>query len=526
MTTHTPHSATHTQKPVQSGSPLLNVQHLHKAFGGNQAVNDVSFNLQAGELLALIGPNGAGKSTTFNLVNGQLAPDSGSIMLNGVSLLGRKPHELWRMGVSRTFQMAQTFGSLTVAENVQMALLSANGLSLAPWQCATHYRRADALQLLEQVQLDTQANRPCNALAYGDVKRLELAMALANEPRLLLMDEPTAGMAPDERHALMALTRSLVNQRGVAVLFTEHSMDVVFEHADRVLVMARGALIAQGTPAHVQADAQMQAVYFGSGKTFGTGGSSSGDAHAQQHQEITLMPSTASAVKTSAPTAAVTPLLLDVQGLNAWYGEAQVVFHSDLHVQRGEVVALIGRNGAGKSSTLKAIMGLMPRRTGRVVFAGQDISNAEPYQAAHLGLGYVPEDRRIFTDLTVLENLQLGVQAARHFADGTTAPQWSLEQIFALFPNLANMQQRPASHMSGGEQQMLTVARTLMGNPLMVLLDEPSEGVAPVIVEQMGEMILALKRQGVSVLLSEQNTHFAQWVSDRSYTLDRGVISA
>jgi branched-chain amino acid transport system ATP-binding protein len=504
---------------------LLSVQHLHKAFGGNQAVNDVSFNLQAGELLALIGPNGAGKSTTFNLVNGQLAPDSGSIMLDGVSLLGRKPHELWRMGVSRTFQMAQTFGSLTVAENVQMALLSADGLSLAPWQRATHYRRTDALQLLEQVQLDTQANRPCSALAYGDVKRLELAMALANEPRLLLMDEPTAGMAPYERHALMALTRSLVNQRGVAVLFTEHSMDVVFEHADRVLVMARGALIAHGTPAQVQTDSQVQAVYFGSGKTFGNVGSSgSGDANTQQHPEETPVHGTADAVDASAPTAAVTSPLLSVQGLNAWYGEAQVVFNADLHVQRGEVVALIGRNGAGKSSTLKAIMGLMPRRTGCVVFAGQDISNAEPYQAAQLGLGYVPEDRRIFTDLTVLENLQLGVQAARHFDDGSVAPQWSLDQIFALFPNLADMQQRPASHMSGGEQQMLTVARTLIGNPLMVLLDEPSEGVAPVIVEQMGEMILALKRQSVSVLLSEQNTHFAQWVSDRSYTLDRGVV--
>jgi branched-chain amino acid transport system ATP-binding protein len=224
-------------------------------------------------------------------------------------------------------------------------------------------------------------------------------------------------------------------------------------------------------------------------------------------------------------TQALTPSLLNVQDLNAWYGAAQVLFNAQLHVQRGEVVALIGRNGAGKSSTLKAIMGLMPSRTGSVVFAGNDISHAEPYQAARLGLGYVPEDRRIFTDLTVLENLQLGVQAARRFTDGTTAPQWSLEQIFALFPNLADMQQRPASHMSGGEQQMLTVARTLMGNPLMVLLDEPSEGVAPVIVEQMGEMILALKRQGVSVLLSEQNTHFAQWVSDRSYTLDRGVIN-
>jgi branched-chain amino acid transport system ATP-binding protein len=218
--------------------------------------------------------------------------------------------------------------------------------------------------------------------------------------------------------------------------------------------------------------------------------------------------------------------LLNVQSLNAWYGAAQVLFNAQLHVQRGEVVALIGRNGAGKSSTLKAIMGLMPSRTGRVMFAGHDISHAEPYQAARLGLGYVPEDRRIFTDLTVLENLQIGVQATRRLANGHDAPRWTLDQLFALFPNLADMQQRPASHMSGGEQQMLTVARTLMGNPLMVLLDEPSEGVAPVIVEQMGDMILALKRQGVSVLLSEQNTHFAQWVSDRSYTLDRGVLTA
>jgi branched-chain amino acid transport system ATP-binding protein len=248
---------------------LLEVQHLHKAFGGNQAVNGVSFSLHAGELLALIGPNGAGKSTIFNLVNGQLAPDSGSITLGGRSLVGRKPHALWRMGVGRTFQIAQVFGSFTVIENVQMALLSAHGQSLAPWRRAAHYRQADALQLLALVQLETQAKRPCNALAYGDVKRLELAMALANAPRLLLMDEPTAGMAPDERHALMALTRNLVNQRGVAVLFTEHSMDVVFEHADRVLVMARGACIAQGTPAQVQADAQVQALYFGSGKTFG-----------------------------------------------------------------------------------------------------------------------------------------------------------------------------------------------------------------------------------------------------------------
>ena len=218
-------------------------------------------------------------------------------------------------------------------------------------------------------------------------------------------------------------------------------------------------------------------------------------------------------------------MLLDVHGLSAWYGAAQILFDINLHVQRGEVVALMGRNGAGKSTTLKSLIGLMERSKGTVNFMGHDISTSEPHHIGSLGLGFVPEDRRIFTDLTVLENLQLGMQAPRPSMDNAAVLPWTLERIFALFPNLADMQHRAANHMSGGEQQMLTVARTLMGNPLVVLLDEPSEGVAPVIVEQMGEMILALKRQGVSVLLSEQNTHFAEWVSDRRYQLDRGVLT-
>ena len=216
--------------------------------------------------------------------------------------------------------------------------------------------------------------------------------------------------------------------------------------------------------------------------------------------------------------------LLHTQGLNAWYGAAQILFDVDLEVHRGEVVALMGRNGAGKSTTLKALMGMMPRRSGRIEYLGQDISNAPPHQVARQGLGYVPEDRRIFTDLTVLENLSVGRQAARSFPDGTPAPFWTHDKLFELFPNLGQMQHRAGGRMSGGEQQMLTVARTLMGNPLLVLLDEPSEGVAPVIVEQMADMIMALKREGVSILLSEQNLHFAQWVSDRAYVLEKGQI--
>jgi len=247
---------------------LLQVKGLHKSFGGNRAVDDVSFDLAPGELLALIGPNGAGKSTTFNLLNGQLQPDSGSISLDGQSLIGRTPREVWKMGVGRTFQIAETFASLTVAENVQMALLSDDARLFSMWRRASLYRRADALALLAQVGLAEQAGRPCSELAYGDVKRLELAMAMANQPRLLLMDEPTAGMAPAERLKLMTLTRELVTKRGMAVLFTEHSMDVVFGFADRIIVLARGGLIAQGTAQEIRDNPKVQEVYFGSGKTF------------------------------------------------------------------------------------------------------------------------------------------------------------------------------------------------------------------------------------------------------------------
>ena len=211
--------------------------------------------------------------------------------------------------------------------------------------------------------------------------------------------------------------------------------------------------------------------------------------------------------------------MLDVRSLEAWYGQAQVLFRVSLAVGAGECVALVGRNGAGKSTTMKAIMGLMARRRGSVSFRGRDISALPAYRIGRLGLGWVPEDRRIFTDLSVRENLAVGRQPTR---DG--APTWSEDKVYALFPNLKAMPDRPGGRMSGGEQQMLTVARTLMGNPYLVLLDEPSEGVAPLIVEEMARMIVALKKEGVSVLLSEQNLHFARLVSDRAIVLEKGEV--
>jgi branched-chain amino acid transport system ATP-binding protein len=245
---------------------VLEVEGLCKAYGGIDAVDDLGFRLDAGELLALIGPNGAGKTTCFNCLNGQVRPDAGSIRLAGRELVGLPPRRIWRLGVGRTFQITQTFGSMTVLENVQQALISHHRRARGLWPRAAGLYRGEALALLERVGIADQTERACAVLAYGDLKRVELAIALAHEPRLLLMDEPTAGMAPGARIGLMALARAIVRERDLAVLFTEHDMDVVFANADRIMVMNRGRLIAEGAPAEVRADPVVQEIYLGAGQ--------------------------------------------------------------------------------------------------------------------------------------------------------------------------------------------------------------------------------------------------------------------
>jgi branched-chain amino acid transport system ATP-binding protein len=244
---------------------LLSVENLSKSYGGVHAVRGVSFQLAAGEILALIGPNGAGKSTCFDMLNGQNTPDSGRILLLGQDTTGSRPRAIWRLGVGRTFQITATFPTMTVRENVQVALISHGKKLFDLWTSTSAFARAEAGGLLDLVGMGAHAERPCGELAYGDLKRLELAVALANQPRLLLMDEPTAGMAPRERVELMRLTAKIARERSLGVLFTEHDMDVVFEHADRILVLNRGSLIAEGTPAEVRANADVRAIYLGEG---------------------------------------------------------------------------------------------------------------------------------------------------------------------------------------------------------------------------------------------------------------------
>ncbi len=246
----------------------LSVQGLSKRFGAIKAVDDVSLDVSRGEIMALIGPNGAGKTTCFNILNGQIVADSGRITLEGTSLSGLPPREIWKLGVGRTFQITQTFGSMTVFENVQTVLLSVNGRMMDAVSSSRHLYRDEAMKLLTRVGMSSQADRGCGVLAYGDLKRVELAMALANRPKLLLMDEPTAGMAPKERIELMRLTSEIVRERQVAVLFTEHDMDVVFGHADQIVVMNRGSVIARGKPEDIRENSEVREVYLGSGHMY------------------------------------------------------------------------------------------------------------------------------------------------------------------------------------------------------------------------------------------------------------------
>ena len=379
---------------------------------------------------------------------------------------------------------------MTVRENVQVALVSYGRQLFNLWASTPKFARDEAGRLLELVGMGAYAERPCGELAYGDLKRLELAIALANQPKLLLMDEPTAGMAPRERIELMRLTARIAREQSIGVLFTEHDMDVVFEHADRILVLNRGSLIAEGSPEEVRAQP-------------------AGPRHLSRRGPGLRR----------APPRGSRRMKLTVEDLNSYYGPAHILFDIALEVGEGEVVALLGRNGAGKSTTFRSIVGLVEQRTGRIVFEGKDVSAEPTHAIVRGGLGYVPEERRIFTDLTVEENLEVGRQPKR-----PNAPHWTREKLFTLFPNLGEMRSRPGGRMSGGEQQMLTIARTLMGNPSLVLLDEPSEGLSPKIVEQMVDAILAMKKEGVSIVVSEQNLHFARLISDRAYIIERGRI--
>ncbi|MER3455846.1 MAG: ABC transporter [candidate division GAL15 bacterium] len=478
---------------------LLQVRGLSKRFGGVLALWRCDLDVQPGEVHALIGPNGAGKTTLVNLVSGLLAPTEGRIVFRGVDITGLPPHERALLGIARTFQVTNLFPQDTVLGNLSLVVQARTGSSFRFWRPVAQetFLEQEARSYARRVDLHGRLEVPVRALSHGEQRQLEVGLALAAEPRLVVLDEPTSGMGQEESRAVVELIQRLRGE--VAILLVEHDMDVVFQVADRITVLVDGRVVASGPPEVVREDPEVHRAYLG---------------HALEEARAPRASS-----RPRAQANASGPALLEVQGLEASYGTSQVLFGVDLRVPSGHVVTLLGRNGMGKTTTVRALAGLLRPKAGRVRFAGGEIQGQPPEVVASLGVALVPEGRQIFPNLTVRENLVA-------FARGNRAAgsPWTLDRVLELFPRLGARLNQLGSRLSGGEQQMLAIGRALMTNPRLLVLDEATEGLAPLVREEIWRALQRLNAEGLSVLLIdkyvERLTEFAHY----HYILERGRV--
>jgi ABC-type branched-subunit amino acid transport system ATPase component len=499
-------------------TPLLELVDVQRKFGGVRAVDGVSLEVQPGTIGGLIGPNGAGKTTLINLVTGQLVPDSGRVRLDGTDISGYKPHVVAGMGVGRTFQNIRLYRDLSVLENVLVGMHTHRRSDvltrMVPRRrsAAERARVTEAERLLQMAGIDPvrSGNRRAATLAYGDQRRLEIARALALQPRLLLLDEPAAGMNQNEKAEMRDLLRQL-NADGLTILLIDHDIKLVMGVCDSVTVLNFGRRIAAGPPAEVAADEAVVTAYLGT----------TGD----EHPRLPASPRVGEAaprVGAAAVSAAAVPgqVLLDVSELAVSYGAIRAVQDVSLQVNRGEIVALIGANGAGKSTVLNALSGLIPAHGGRARFDGLDLLGAQPQAIVRAGLVQVPEGREILARLSVQDNLSLGGWTRSDRAAAAS----DIEAIMEQFPILRERRRLAAGQLSGGEQQILAIARALVAKPRLLLLDEPSLGLAPMLVETVFALVETIRDEGITVLLVEQNARRALELADRGYVVETGRV--
>ena len=481
-----------TDAPV--GAVLVSCSAVTKRFGGFTAVDRVDLEVHGGKLHALIGPNGAGKTTLFNLISGMFPPDQGTVRLDGRPVSGLPPEGVTAQGLSRSFQITSLFPSLSVWEHMRLGVQARSPHRFDALRRASSLEavNAETRELVRFLGLEGVEQVPASALSYGGQRLVEIGVALAAKPRALLLDEPLAGLAAAERERITALIRGLTQH--VAVLLVEHDIDRVFAIADQVTVMNEGKVLVEGEPEAVRTNAEVQRVYIGGGQ------------HAAPRQRQPQL-------SAGAP-------LLALKGVNAYYGKSHILHDVSFEVSSGEVVALLGRNGAGKSSTFKSILGIVPPRAGTVAFDGALISGRTPEQIARLGVGLVPQGRRLFSGLTVEENLRLGALSRSH-GEGV---MWDRERIYACFPRIRERLRTKADQLSGGEQQMVAIARALSGNVKILLLDEPFEGLSPAMVEEVFQSIEQLRGQ-VPILIIEHHLDIVLSLADRAVVLDRGRVS-
>ena len=468
---------------------ILEIDALTKRFGGVLASDGISLALRRGELHALIGPNGAGKTTLIGQLTGEIAPDEGRIRFDARDITALPAYRRSQLGLARSFQIASLFPDFTALDNVALAVQAHAGHSFRFWRDARREceLRGPAGDALMHAGLAERADVAVTELSHGERRQLEIAMALAVRPRLLLLDEPMAGMGPEKSARLVEMLRQLKGR--ITILLVEHDMDAVFALADRISVLVYGRIIASGAPAAIRADAAVREAYLG------------------EEEEVPQETRMADAP------------LLELRDVETSYGLSRVLFGVSLAIAPGEMVSLMGRNGMGKTTTVRSIMGLTPAASGSIRFAGAEIGGLPAYRVAKRGIGLVPEGRQLFPNLTTRENL-----VATASNRGAVAEPWTLERVFALFPRLAERASSMANLLSGGEQQMLAIGRALMTNPRLLILDEATEGLAPLVRDEIWRCLAKLRAAGQSILLIDKNVGAITRIADRHYLIERGRV--
>jgi ABC-type branched-subunit amino acid transport system ATPase component len=499
---------------------LLRLDNLQRHFGGVRAVDGVSLEVEKGSIQGLIGPNGAGKTTLVNLVTGYIASEGGGAWLESDKLTGLPAHRIAGLGVARTFQNIRLFKELSAAENVIVGMHSrrrddtlAQLGTLPAFRRDQRARLNEAHHLMEAAGLDPAevGKRSAGTLPYGDQRRLEIARALALQPRILILDEPAAGMNPSEKQGMRELIERL-NKDGLTILLIDHDMQLVMGVCQRVAVLDFGRKIADGTPEEVSRDAAVIKAYLGTGSER----EAASAPGATGVQEVVAVDQAGRRKSTPEPESAI----LDVHDLSISYGSVNAVRGVSMRVAAGEVVALIGANGAGKTTILSALSGLIRPTSGTAIFDGLDLTAARPSEIVRHGLIHVPEGREILGRQTVLENLELATWARRD----RPAAAAQISAVMKRFPILGERRNLRAGALSGGEAQMLAIARGLLAKPRLLLLDEPSLGLAPQMVDVVFAAIDEIHRDGTTILLVEQNALRALEIADRAYVLETGQI--
>src|SRR5712672_3347360 len=473
--------------------PVLSARHIVKSFGGIKAVQGIDISIADRTLHALIGPNGAGKTTAFNLLSGMFPPDEGAVSLLGQPIAGETPEEIARAGIGRSFQITNLFPTLSVGENIRLAVQ------------ARHPRRFDPVTnalSIEAINAETDATirylglagiekAEAGMLSYGGQRLLDMGVALATAPRILLLDEPLAGLAAAERERIGAIIKRISSD--LPVLLVEHDIDRVFQLADHVTVMNEGRVLLDGSVADARASPKVQEVYIGSGAT-----------------EVAARPR---------ETAARVNALLTVTNVDTFYGKSHILNDVNFTLHDNEIIALLGRNGAGKSTLLKTLIGIAPASNGSIRLADSELVGLSSAQNARLGIGYVPQGRGLFAGMSVEQNLELG-GLKRQTGNGV---HWTRERIYEYFPRIRERLDSPADSLSGGEQQMVAVARALSGDVRVLLLDEPFEGLAPTVVEQLFETFDRLRKE-IAIIIVDHNLDLALALSDTTVALERGQV--